>query len=184
MSGKKRQRKTRKPKQHSKQPPVPVPASSLWYRIPKWIYLMAAILAVVVTLAEAIPWLAVQEGSLLDSANPYSEMFKVVNSGYIPVTNLDALCTMNGTFGHDHLIDVSFGVRDFAGYLAHDGYATVPCFRLIRSHGGAPNDGATLDITIKYSYSHLTYRKLRRAQTFHFKSVAGDENSQHWVFIS
>ena len=106
--------------------------SSLWKRIPKPIYAVLGATALAVTLLEGYPWLSIQEGALTDRGNPFSEMFKVVNGGYIPVTDLDTSCLLGAEQpGRIHMPSgsASINVTDFAHYLAHDQSATLPCFR-------------------------------------------------------
>jgi hypothetical protein len=127
------------------------------------------------------------EGAMLNPSNPFSEMFLVSNEGYIPLAHLDALCSLNM-----HLVgmhsglsmppDAGFMYEDFSTYLAHGNKATIPCFHIVGIKHDAVANGATLDVTISYSFYGINLKFLRRSQVFHFKSVVGDDNSQHWIF--
>lgn len=154
-----------------------------WKRIPAWIYALLGGLAIVVTLLEGYPWLSVEEGPILEPHNPLSEMFQVVNGGYVTVTDLDAHCivTMESTH-HVSFNDSGFNFPGFANYLAHDGRTTIPCFRSIR--GLEFLDGSKLDIVITYAMFHANIKFLRKSQTFHFKSVADRQGLLHWQFLS
>lgn len=121
----------------------------------------------------------------MDPTNPYSQMFRVTNGGYIPVTDLDAICNANGSLAGDKFEDFKLHFGPFADYLGHGGSVTCPCFRMFnlgKEDASAP-EGNTLDITITYDFFHLNWKPIRRSQTFRFKSAVGRDNSQHWIFI-
>src|SRR5664279_5448986 len=109
-----------------------------WKRIPKPIYAVLGIAALAVTLLEGYPWLSIQEGSLTDPGNPFSEMFKVVNGGYVPVTNLDAVCLLGGEQpGRVYISPGAYKIiqTGFANYLEHDKAATIPVsYTHLRAH--------------------------------------------------
>jgi hypothetical protein len=69
-----------------------------------------------------------------------------------------------------------------ADYLGHEGIATVPCFKLFQTGGDTVSNGSTLKITITYAIFYLNWKPLRRSQEFHFRSIVGTDNSQHWIF--
>jgi len=121
---------------------------------------------------------------MLDSRNPLSEMFKVRNGGYIPVTDLDADCAASFSVGGNIFDNAHFGYPSFAADLAHDGTVTIPCFSSIdignRQMTGA---GIFLNVEIGYAYYHLNLPKLRRSQLFRFMSVAAKDGTYHWIFL-
>jgi len=166
--------------------PQPTPAPPFWEawkKIPGWAYIGVVVLSIAITLLEAYPWLSIEEQAMLDPTNPYSEMFKVANGGYIPVTNLDVLCTDNfDTSGmHGHFSDIENNFRSFAAYLGHGQGVTLPCFRSVLIPGLGAREGATLDVTVTYSYYLVP--KLRRSQAFRFRSIVGSDGSSHWEFL-
>jgi|SRR5215472_452938 len=164
-------------------PPPTVVSVPFWTRIPRWLYAVGTVLAIVITLLEGYPWLSVEEGPILDARNPLTEMFRVVNGGYVAVTDLDANCNVTiETSNHVLLDHNNFSFSRFADYLAHDGRTTIPCFRSI-GHKQL-FDGSKLDVTITYALYHLNISVLRRSQTFHFKSVPDSSGILHWVFLS
>jgi hypothetical protein len=121
---------------------------------------------------------------MLDPSNPYSELFKISNGGYLPLTDLDAECRFSGTFGGWHVKDARSDYPQFAEYLLHGGTVTLPCFTML---GGTdiphPPTGNTLDIRITYALYHANIKALRRSQNFHFKALTGTDNLQHWQFL-
>ena len=76
----------------------------------------------------------------MDQSNPYSEIFKLRNGGYIPVTDLDAHCRSSLIGPGNNRID-NYGAHflGFADYLGHDGTVTIPCFRAITREGPGQN---------------------------------------------
>jgi len=144
--------------------------------------------ALAVTLLEGYPWLSIQEGALINPGDPFTEMFKVTNSGYIPATNLDAVCFFGGGEqpGRIHMGPRAVKILrpGFADYLAHDKTATIPCFGALVIDDANISGGATMEITISYAFWRLNWNPLRRSQTFRFTSVRGTDGSQHWQFIS
>ena len=161
--------------------------SPFWKRTPKPIYAVLGVAALAVTLLEGYPWLSIQEGSLTDPGNPFSEMFKVVNGGYVPVTNLDAVCLLGGEQpGRVYISPGAYKIiqTGFANYLEHDKAATIPCFGSLGIEDSNISGGATMEVTISYAFWHLNWNPLRRSQTFRFTSVRGTDGSQHWQFIS
>ena len=177
------------------QPPPAKPPqqrfANIWVvlkKIPRWSYFFAGILAVLVGIVQGYPWLSIEEGYLLDPSNPYSELFVVKNTGYIPVTHLDALCNLNFTTnagGEMRMAKPGFGFMfpDFADSLGHEDKRTPPCFRVVGTSEGV-KEGATLVITITYSLWKFNARVFRRSQTFRFRSVSATDGSQHWEFLS
>jgi hypothetical protein len=174
--------KRRKPPQKVPAKPQPEMSQPFWKRIPAWVYAAAAFVSIGITLAEGYPWLAIQEGALLNPSNPYSEMFSVTNGGYVPVTDLDASCIMNFESPHDIFSNSGSRFTNFAGYLAHGATATIPCFRTL--NGYQVPSGARFDVIIGYAYYGLNYTRLRRHQSFHFQSVVGKDGSHHWIFLA
>ena len=164
------------------QPKLSIP---FWKRIPKWLYTIASVLAIMITVKEAYPSLSIQRGASLNPSNPYSEMFDVKNGGYIPVTDLTADCQMDFTdiYGNGmHNSPIQGPV--FAEYLGHDGQATIPCFRLLAIDALKASSTATLLVRINYAIYHLNVPVLRRYQDFRFRSVVAKDGSQHWEFLS
>jgi hypothetical protein len=159
------------------------PKPPFWQRSHKLLWTILGALAILGTLIEIYPWLSIEEDALLDPHNPFSELFVVTNEGYIPVTDLDALCTGNGSVSArgNTFANIRREDRRFADYLGKGGRVTAPCFRLM--HGISPDSGATLDIKITYAFYHLNLSLLRRSQTFYFKSIIGDDGAQHWQFL-
>jgi len=122
---------------------------------------------------------------MLDPSDPYSEMFQISNTGYIPVTDLDCKCAFTATFlpNGPRFNETAAIFTNFADYLDHGGYITAPCFRTIQLANMRPKEGAALEVTVSYALYHINLRWLRRSQTFRFKSVTGADRSQHWQFL-
>lgn len=164
---------------------------ALWKRIPRWIYLGFSALgfaAVLVTLFQAYPWLSIQEGPRLDPRNELSQMFLIVNGGYIPLTHLDAVCVPNFAAGDTHgdvRIDAPFPFLGFADYIGHDGRVTIPCFRVLQIGKNVQmSQGTTLDVSVSYAFWALNFPRLRRTQVFRFKSVRGPDGTSQWEYLS
>jgi hypothetical protein len=138
---------------------------------------------------QGYPWLSIQEQYLLDPTDPFSQMFAISNNGYIPLTNMDVQCAPHFVTSTYYIFD-GFAVeyKDFCNYLGHAGTVTLPCFRipqmLVFPSNINKRPGATLEVVVKYSLYHLNLKFLRRSQTFHFKSVAAKDKSQHWEFLN
>jgi len=162
---------------------VPIAGSTRFFkRIPRWVYACAAVFAIAVTLLQAYPWLSLQQSGFLDASNPYSEMFDLVNDGFIPIANLDAVCTnQDAQLGAVHYGNNSLMVTHFADYLWHDGRVTAPCFHLFEVTGARFKSGAKFKIEIIYAFWLFDYPRLRRSQSFYFESVAGPDGAHHWI---
>ena len=184
----KSKRSGRQPRAEIQRHTVEPQRSSFWKRIPKSIYAALGVAALAVTLLEGYPWLSIQEGPLINPGDPFTEMFKVTNGGYIPVTNLDAVCFFGGGEqpGRIHMGPRAVKILrpGFADYLAHDKTATVPCFGALVIDDANIGGGATMEVTISYAFWYLNWNLLRRSQTFRFSSVRGTDGSQHWQFLS
>ena len=142
-----------------------------------------------VTLLEGWPWLRVEKDFSLDSKNPFSETFLVVNGGYLPITNLNANCTVgfianSPQIKNAHTSDSEIGFQHFAHYLAHDGRATIPCFQSVGIEGPILISEATLIIKINYAFPHADLKLLRPSQKFNFRSIRAKDGSQHWQQIN
>lgn len=186
----KKQRKKPSPKQepHS-QPTLPLASrgARIAPRVSQWIVVVVGLLAAALSL---YPWLSVEERNFLDPSNPYSQLFDLVNNGYIPVTNLDVSCKFGTTINGQHIHNVKFedagrSVHNFAEYVAHNGRTTIPCFNMINSTGAplSMSEGSTLNVTISYAFFYANLRYLRRSQTFRFKSLAAKDGTQHWQYL-
>ena len=153
-------------------------------RIPSWVYGVIVISSILITLLEGYPWLSIQEGSLLDPSNPFSELFSVSNGGYAPVTDLSADCIIDtedsnqNVFSGDHAI-----YSHFADYLPHAGNVTIPCFRSLTIQG-VTLIRADLTVVIEYSFYPVTYRRFRKHQTFKLRAVKASDGSFRWTFLS
>jgi hypothetical protein len=171
--GKRRNKAQKRPAPQRPKKPLPPEAphqSALgewWTRIPTWVKAAVVGATLLITLLEGWPWLSVDEQSFLNPSNPYSQMFKVINTGYLPVTDLGAQCRVDFTDQHqDRVNDVTGIYPHFADYLAHDGQATIPCFRLVETN--QVNAGASLNIVISHDLFYVGSRFLRKSQTFRF----------------
>lgn len=171
-------------KRRRRPPPQNSPSPALWRRFVRMKYAVLVFVATVVTVLEGYPWLSIEEGALLDPPNPYSELFKLSNDGYLPVTDLDADCKFSGTFNGWHVKDNIAKYRDFAGCLLHGGTVTIPCFTMLGGPDISQSPGNVLDIKVTYALYHLNIKALRRSQTFHFKALTGTDNAQHWQFLA
>jgi hypothetical protein len=170
--------------------PRPKPIS-LRKRIPRWVYLVLGLFALVITLLEGYPWLSIQDNGSLNPRDPFTAMFSVSNGGYIPLTNLDADCVFGAVADPLPLHDLrlegnSMPVHNFASWLWHDDRATLPCFHILRERIG-PNlynfKNPTLEITVLYSFVGLNLKPLRRSQTFLFRAAIASDNSWRWLFL-
>jgi hypothetical protein len=150
--------------------------------IPGGVYVALGVLAILITLVEGYPWLSIQEGALLSPSNPYTELFTITNQGYVPLTDLGAVCVVNLEDPHNHISNSGQTIRNFARYLPHAGTATVPCFWAITARS-VPS-GARLDVVIWYAFYHLKFGPLLRKQTFHFQVITGEDGVQHWIYLA
>lgn len=162
----------------------PKKALGVWVtRIPLWVKLLVVGSTLLITLLEGWPWLSVGEQSFLNPSNPYSEMFKVVNTGYLPVTDLSAKCRLDFSDSRQNRFsNVNVIFDHFADYLAHDGQATIPCFRAVETN--QVNAGASLEIVISYDLFYASLRFLRKSQRFRFRSVVDKNGNHHWEYLS
>ena len=191
MGRKRRQAKKQNSPRGQRQstPPVTHPPHSLWRwrSIPGWIWGTLVFLTLVITILEGVPWLSVDEGTYLDSYNPFSNLFSVTNGGYVPVSNIDAICSPSITFPSGGAISrTSVIFPHFAEYLAHSDRATLPCFMAIAFEhpSGGEITSADLAISITYSLYPLPWNILRRHQTFRFKAVKGPTGQLIWTFLN
>jgi len=164
--------------------PLPPRVTTL-IRVGEWFVGMVAFLAALAALLAVYPWLSIQEGSRLDPANPYSQMFTLTNNGYIPVVWLDAICTLTYKTSTGNTQGNQAIFNPFATYLGHDQQVTVPCFKSLGIRNIRIEAGATLDVTIVYSFFPLGnyHRNFRRHQDFRFRSVADTSGQAHWQFL-
>jgi hypothetical protein len=174
-----------------KVPSIPQsPQSSIkwWKRIPRRTYALVGVFGLAITLFEGYPWLSLHEGGFLQPNNGLSEMWILQNDGYIPITNVGATCTSDAHFSSSqnsailHLHNGSFAYANFAEYLGHDGTVTLPCFQVMDIDEQLHlKTGSNLTVAIDYAFYHLNFAVLRRTQKFHFVSIVGSDQVQHWV---
>jgi hypothetical protein len=166
---------------------------AFWKLIPRSIYLGLSglgSLAVLVTLLQAYPWLSIEDGQRLDSRNELSQMFMVVNDGYMPLTKLDAICdphfkATSSVGGSISISDSPAIFKGFAENLGHDGHVTIPCFRIFQMGSNYQmSEGTTLNVAITYAFWGLNYPYLRRSQVFQFRSVRGRDGTSQWQYLS
>lgn len=160
-----------------------------WKSIPSSIRWSVVTLTALITLLQGFPWLSIEEQSFLNPSNPYSQMFKVVNTGYIPITSVTAKCkssfTANGsTIRNINLDSLAISHSNFADYLAHEGAATIPCFDDIVLNDVRTSKGATLEIEVTYAFYHVNLHFLRKSQIFRFQTAVGGDGNSHWVYVS
>jgi hypothetical protein len=156
-----------------------------WKRLPRWAWgliVAASVLTGVLGVSAIYPWLSVQEGSLLEPKNPYTELFSVSNGGYWPVENLsadciaDALDTNQNRFEDNHV-----NYTNFARSLFHGQNATLPCFRVFGGPFVMVN--ANLKIIVSYSFWPLSWSSVRRHQDFCFQGAKDSTGLLHWTFV-
>ena len=162
-----------------------LPHVTILKRVGKWFVGVIAFLATLAGLLTLYPWLSIQEESRLDPANPYSQMFTLTNTGYIPIVWLDAICTLTykSSIGDTKSNQAIF--NPFVLYLGHAKAVTVPCFNSVGIRNIRIEAGATLDVTIVYSFFPLGnyHHNFRRRQDFHFRSVNDTSGQAHWQFL-
>jgi hypothetical protein len=169
-------------------PTLPIKRASVWSRIPKWIYGAVALAALLITLAQGYPRFAVTDGPLLDSNNPYSEAFFVVNQGYIPATRVDAECRWDWSTTNDNVGNNFAQVfKNFVFVLPHGRPVTIPCFSSNAStmfsesnSWGTVKPGSRLIVQFEYSVWGIPMRRVREG--FAFWSAVGKDGTQHWIF--
>lgn len=167
--------------------PAQLPKNPLawWRKIPKWVRIVGVVLSVAVVIAEIYPWLSVRQGLTLDPNNAYSTLWDVVNGGYIPITNLTAVCAPDPfSISGAKFSQVTFSMGDFADVLSHDGFATIPCFHMILAKGIRVTPGERFTVIIQYAFLYLNIRPLRRSQTFRFQAVQAADGTYHWIALS
>lgn len=168
------------------QRPQPPASKSILRKTPSYLYWFCAICAIAIGISQGYPWLHLEKDYSLNPSNPFAQRWLVVNGGYIPVTDLDAVCIANAT---QRATGSTYGdIRDtrkqFADYLGHDGRVTVPCLTIWTGTKPIFDEGATLDITISYAFYHLNLQMLRRSQAFHFRSKRAIDGSQGWESLA
>jgi hypothetical protein len=164
--------------------PPPPKGRSLWRRIPGWLKATAGCLTILITLLEGWPWLSVEENGMLDSRNPYSTLFLVVNNGYARITDLDADCTLDfEDTSHNKVENVHALRPSFADYLSHSGRATIPCFNAVEI-GQQSFLTAKLEVVITYSFYPVTFNLFRRHQTFSFTGIRSPDGPVHWAYVN
>jgi hypothetical protein len=77
-------------------------------------------------------------------------MFTIINGGYIPLTDLEAVCGGSTTIAGNRFGDLKAYFGHFADYLGHGGTVTAPCFRLINlgNTDATIPGGSTLNVTV------------------------------------
>jgi hypothetical protein len=171
------------------QPLTPPTLSARLSALPGWVYAWLVFFGLLVTLLEGYPWISIHENTSLDPSNPYAQMFSISNEGYVPLTSISVGCypdftASNGVVSQDN----EFNADNVADYLGHGDQVTVPCFRIpqffrVTSGASFPN-GSTLRVQVRYAFYHLNLPRLRRTQSFRFRSVTANDGSQHWEFLN
>ncbi len=161
----------------------------IWKRIPKWIYAIFGVLALIGSLLALYPWLSIQKDDSFSATDPYGTAFSVANDGYIPIVDLEAVCYPD--YGDDAR---TWGVFSnympyphFAKMLAHSDRATLPCFRIAKIFSAPEmlNASSRVNLTIFVNYAFMGFnaKALRRHQEFRFRAVRAEDNSLHWIFL-
>jgi len=184
-----RRRRKGKSAQQSPKPPERIqttPSANLFRATGRWGWFVLSLVVALLALYEAIPQLSVDEGVSLDAKNPYSSLFSVANEGYIPATNLNALCEMSFTDNHGNNFGyVGTSSPHFADRLDHAGRSTLPCFKSVGLKGQvALTTVGDLKVTVEYSVWPLPNELLARHQQFHFKAIAGPDGQTHWTYVN
>jgi hypothetical protein len=174
-------------------PPPAEQHAPFWKRIVAGLSGLLALFATLVTLAYGYPWLSIEEGGLLDSNNPYSELWTVTNHG-IPIWPVEALCITSFTTSRGLSVQDNRFITSVALYLGHEQSATAPCFNSAEVHPGGQRQrlvGASIDDTVRsgsliiiVSYGILGLKRWPRHQTFHYVSVQGADNILRWQKLS
>jgi hypothetical protein len=164
-------------------------AQQVWRLIPGWVKTVIIGATLIITLLEGYPWLSTQENGLLDPNNALTEMWLVQNDGYIPVTNLGAICAPAAAFSRPGADVEETGIRgigfkfdNFADYLGHAGTVTLPCFHAVGVQNLRSMTGSELEVEVTYAFYGLDFPILRRSQEFRFECVVGSDYVQHWIY--
>ncbi len=142
---------------------------------------MIVVSSILLTLLTAYPWLSIQEGPLLNPKNPYSELFSISNGGYWPISDLDVDCLIDAEGRNLKVFGNHMQFVHFASYLTHSSTATVPCFKTIELLAITKAD---LTVVVEYSFYPITFRNLRRHQSFRLHAVKAPDGLLHWTFVS
>lgn len=137
---------------------------------------------------------------MLNKFDPTTELFDVINDGYVPIVDLGAICSFEGIVDYANfgppanksmmtnmlLSNATHIDNHFADYLAHEGRATVPCFSMVgrlNLNNVQMHSGVVMRVTINYAFYGLNWPILRRGQQFRFRSVVGADNQHHWISL-
>jgi hypothetical protein len=162
-------------------------------RLPTWFYIFLSAVAITIALLQSYPWLSLEEGIPLDPQNPFTTLFDVSNSGYIPLTDLEAACQITvETDRHSNAHNFSIRFPEFSSYLSHGDSRTIPCFQAVaRTPPTTPGALAVagnitmsdINVIIAYSFYHINWKRLRRHQSFHLYGMKDTAGIFHWIRI-
>lgn len=164
-------------------PPTPQPkkphfALRVLGKIPKWLYAMAAGLAVFVGLFSLFPWLSIQQDFSFDPTNPYQTSFSLENNGYAPITNIHVECWLNFDVSQNVYVHDGTAKFDLPGSLYYKHRISLPCnfiYGLTNVKGGAQ-----LRVSVWYRVFHVDAHSPQR---FSFKASRSPDGTYHWEYI-
>ena len=169
-------------KSPKKRESAPSPKERWWKQPWGWAKFAGPVVLGLVTLFVLVPHLSPQRSFESDPNNPYSQAFDVVNSGYLPATDLSAECKLNTVIGDgvsadldNHITDGSVGYSHFAKKASYGIPITLPCDRMARIHGYKFKD-STLAITVNY---YIAGTPIPRTQTFNYR-LQPQSDGLHW----
>ncbi len=173
-------------KRRRKRKPTPEPRASYLRKLPGWAWGLLGAFAVVISVLQGWPWLAIDEGSSLDGKNPYTTLFRVRNDGYLPVSDLDAVCHVTPIKDNSqNVFDLTNSQLQFATFLSHSQSVTLPCFNTITLQGYTRlSDAGDLVVTVKYSLYPLSFKFLRKHQDFRFRPIQSTDGHWNWLYLN
>jgi hypothetical protein len=150
----------------------------------------------VVGLLVLYPWFSVSPDFSLRDNDPFSESFKVVYDGFIPISKVEAFCVTsfdpgNGVRFEDNMTngmqptenhDPQIPDLRFTAWLFHGGQLSVTCESPLTYFSGQDADkfknGSKLDVNVVYKILGIP-----RGKTSSFRLVSDSSGKYHWQYV-
>jgi len=188
---KKQLRRLVKPKQSSRQQPFsisPQEHKPIWKKGPRSLWAILSVGAILVGLFVLYPSLSINEDYSFDAFFPYNSSFSIINEGYWPIADLSATCSANFTMRpwttdpsdkSGMNLHTEDNHKDFSKQLRYKQRVTLPCNHNVVANGHRIDPGAKLKITVSYRFIGT---KVRRSQSFNFRTVMGWSGQSYWQY--
>jgi hypothetical protein len=180
------------PPPHDREP-SPARESRTWWALKK---VWTAIGVLFFVLASFVPWFSIDPEYALKASDPFTESFKVIYDGWIPISKVEAYCGSSYSPGNnivfkDNMTDGfeptgkkdSLKDKDVAPWLFHGGQLSVTCDSFVAWMGGSAvpdrfRDGSKLDVIVVYKILGIP-----RAKSRSFKLVSDSSAQYHWQYV-